>query len=55
MFRKYFCDIIVMKKKNETTETSVTPETILLDSLVVLVLVLIILVLTLVSFCCFGF
>ena len=29
MFREYFWDIIVMKKKkNETTETSETPETI---------------------------
>ena len=44
-----------MKKKNETTETSVTPERISLDSLVVLVLVLIVLVLALVSFCCCGF
>ena len=51
MFRKYFSDI-VMKKKNETTGTSETPETIALDSLFVLVLVL---VLSLVSFCCFGF
>lgn len=52
MFRKYFWDIIVMKKKHETTGTSETPETISLDSLFVLVLVL---VLSFVSFCCFGF
>ena len=52
MFRKYFWDIIVLKKKHETTGTSETPETISLDSLFVLVLVL---VLSFVSFCCFGF
>ena len=52
MFWKYFWDIIVMEKKNETSET---PETISLDSLVVLVLVLIVLVLLLVSFWWFHF
>ena len=52
MSRKYFWDIIIMKKK-ETTETSETPKTISLDLLFVLVLV--VLVLSLVLFRWFHF